>query len=298
MTPAPAPPRTKRAIPWYMNLAFGGVGAVTATVCVQPLDTARIRVQVDARGRSSWLAAAHQALRAEGVPGLYAGLSAGVLRQLFYGTTRFGAFQVFGDAAKRALGADRLSTGQSAACALAAGALAGVVGNPADVALTRMAADARAPPELRRGYRNGAHAVVRIAREEGVARGLMSGVAPNVARAVAVNVVMLTTYTATKDAVCRASGLDADGVLAQFLAGVVAGVNTAAAAGPVDNVKTRLQNARPGELDGAASAARAVWRERGLVGFWRGFWPFALKLAPHTTITMVCVEQCRAAYAA
>jgi len=284
-------------VPWYLNLLFGGVGAVTGTLCVQPLDTARIRVQVDARSGGSWLVAAANALRADGVRGLYAGASAGVLRQMCYGTTRFGAFQVFGDAVRRGTGSERLSTAQSAACALAAGALAGVVGNPPDVALTRMAADARAPAHLRRGYRDGLDAMARIAREEGFVSGLMSGVVANVARAVAVNVVMLTTYTATKDAVCRATGLDPDRVPAQFLAGAVAGVNTAACAGPVDNVKTRLQNARPGELAGGIpDAARAVWRDRGLAGFWRGFWPFALKLAPHTTITMVCVEQCRAAY--
>lgn len=284
-----------RTPPWYLNLAFAMTGSCFATACVHPFDTARVRAQVDPK-KQSWVAVSVQAYERGGVAALYTGVSAGLLRQFFYGTTRFGAYQIFSDLIKRANNTSSLSMVDAVMASSAAGFIAGIVGNPADVALVRMAADARAPPHLRRGYRNGFDAMARALREEGLVRGWYSGVGPNVIRGLQVNTVMMTSYTMTKDSVSRATGLP-DGLVLQFIAGNIAGFSTAALTTPIDVCKTQLQNARPEEnVTRLWHAAQLVWAKGGVAGFWRGFMPFWLKLAPHTTLTMMVVDQARAWY--
>ena len=49
-----------------------------------------------------------------------------------------------------------------------AGGLAAVVGNPAELSMVRMGADAKLPVELRRNYSNVVDCLVRVVQEEGV----------------------------------------------------------------------------------------------------------------------------------
>merc|ERR1712224_559936 len=71
-----------------------------------------------------------------------------------------------------------------------AGGIAAVIGNPADLALIRMQADAMLPEAERRGYRHVGHALSSIASNEG-AMGLFNGAGPTAARAMALNLGML-----------------------------------------------------------------------------------------------------------
>jgi len=72
---------------------FGGLAGVGATLCVHPLDVIRVQIQVDT-GKASLIGVTKRILAERGTPGLYAGLTAGIFRQLTYGLTRFGVFQV------------------------------------------------------------------------------------------------------------------------------------------------------------------------------------------------------------
>lgn len=186
-------------------------------------------------------------------------------------------------------------------CALAAGGLAGFVGNPADVALTRMAGDARLPVEQRRNYRNGADALVKIAHDEGLA-GLLRGVVPNVQRSLVVNGVMLATYSQTKDSLKPLLGIkDDNSIILQFIAGNFAGFLTAVCAVPADYIKTKIQYEQQLKVRGSDPAVsvsawrvtRALAAENGVRSLWTGFLPFFLKLSPHTTITFIVIEQGR-----
>ena len=76
---------------------------------------------------------------------------------------------------------------------LAAGGLAAVIGTPADLALVRMQADRTLPPEHKRNYKHVGDALMRIAKEEGVA-ALWIGCGPTVVRAMSINLGMLGPY--------------------------------------------------------------------------------------------------------
>lgn len=236
-----------------------------------------------------------QTSKQNGIKSLWKGLSAGLLRQAFYGTTRFGAFESFRDMAKAKSGRD-LQNYEKVSCALVAGGLAGFVGNPPDVALTRMASDDKLPVDKRRGYRNGVQAMGRIWKEEGFWKGLMCGVTTNVQRSIIVNGIMLGSYSVSKDWMQKQTGLGPTNPILLLLAGNVAGLATAMGAVPADMVKTRLQHALPGEYSGAVDVVRKTLAKRGVGGLWAGFIPTWVKLALHTSVSFSVIEKCREAY--
>lgn len=71
--------------------------------------------------------------RLAGIPSLWAGLTASVMRQASYSSARFGLYAIMADKAKQWSGGEKLSMTWTIACAGAAGGLAGVIGNPAEV---------------------------------------------------------------------------------------------------------------------------------------------------------------------
>lgn len=68
-----------------------------------------------------------------------------------------------------------------------AGALAGVIGNPAEVILVRMCADGAKPVGERMNYPDAARGLVRIAQEEGIGT-FGRGLAATIVRSVLMNV--------------------------------------------------------------------------------------------------------------
>lgn len=75
---------------------------------------------------------------------LYSGLTASLLRQLTYSTTRFGIYEV----ARREIKSDAFYA--KVGIASGAGLVGGVVGTPADMVNVRMQNDIKLPPEKRR----------------------------------------------------------------------------------------------------------------------------------------------------
>lgn len=79
------------------------------------------------------VAVARGILQEEGVLALYRGLSAGLLRQATYTTTRLGTFNSITESLK--IDGQPLPLWQKAAAGLAAGAFGAVIGSPADLTL-------------------------------------------------------------------------------------------------------------------------------------------------------------------
>ena len=71
------------------------------------------------------------------------------------------------------------------------------MGNPADLALVRMQADARLPEAERRNYGNVVNAFRRIVKDEGFF-ALWRGATPTVIRAIVLNLAMLSSYDEVK----------------------------------------------------------------------------------------------------
>ncbi|KAK5327656.1 hypothetical protein LTR20_002859 [Exophiala xenobiotica] len=128
----------------------------------------------------------------DGIPSLWWGISASILRQSTYSTARFGLYNYFAREARQWTGQQRLSSPMEIACAGAAGGLAGLIGNPTEVALVRMCADGAKSPAQRFGYAHAFDALLKIGRDEGV-RTFARGLGPNVVRSVIMNVSQIAT---------------------------------------------------------------------------------------------------------
>ncbi|KAJ3615552.1 hypothetical protein Zmor_016332 [Zophobas morio] len=129
-------------------------------------------------------------IKEEGIFSLYSGLTAGITRQIFYATSRFGLYEVFRDALSRYRDIDfvsRVMTG------VASGACAALISCPAEVALVRMSNDSSLPSGDQRKYRHIIDCATRIWREEGV-RTFWRGSLPFVNRAMVVGVCQVGTY--------------------------------------------------------------------------------------------------------
>jgi solute carrier family 25 oxoglutarate transporter 11 len=288
----------QKTIPNYIKFTFGGSAGMAATLFVQPLDLVKNRMQLAAtqQERASSFQVLRKIIVNEGVFALYTGLSAGLLRQATYTTTRLGVyswlFETFSDENK----APNFLT--KAALGMAAGMCGAFVGTPAEVSLIRMTADGRLPAAERRNYKNVFEALTRIIREEGILT-LWRGAIPTMGRAMVVNAAQLATYSQAKQILIN-TGFFHDGILLHFCASMISGLVTTAASMPVDIAKTRVQNMKTidgkPEYKGALDVLVKVVKNEGPFALWKGFTPYYFRLGPHTVLTFIFLEQMNGAY--
>lgn len=288
-------------MPKYVKFIFGGSAGMGATLFVQPLDLVKNRMQLSGEGgavreHKTSLHAIRSIIRNEGLSGLYTGLSAGLLRQATYTTTRLGVYTVLFETFSK----DGKPPGflMKAAIGMSAGAVGSFIGTPAEISLIRMTADGRLPVAERRGYKNVFNALYRITSEEGILT-LWRGCLPTVVRAMVVNAAQLASYSQAKQIVLS-TGYFKDNILLHFIASMISGLITTAASMPVDIAKTRIQNMKvidgKPEYRGALDVLGKVIRNEGFFSLWKGFTPYYARLGPHTVLTFIFLEQMNSAY--
>ncbi|KXX79971.1 Mitochondrial dicarboxylate transporter [Madurella mycetomatis] len=233
-----------------------------------------------------------------GVRGLYNGLSASLLRQITYSTTRFGVYEEL----KNRFTSKHPDpvTGKPkppsfpllVAMATTSGILGGIAGNPADVLNVRMQHDAALPPSQRRNYAHAIDGLVRMVREEGVV-SLFRGVGPNSARAAAMTASQLASYDVFKRTLLRLTPLQ-DNLATHFSASFLAGVVAATVTSPVDVIKTRIMSAAGNH--GVVALLRDIYAAEGLRWMFKGWVPSFLRLGPQTICTFLFLESHRKVY--
>lgn len=234
-------------------------------------------------------------LKNEGILAFYSGLSAGLLRQASYTTTRLGTFEWLSELISKDRQPNflmKLLIGSSAGC------VGAFVGTPAEVALIRMTADGRLPLAERRNYKNAFNALFRIAKEEGFL-ALWRGTVPTMGRAMVVNAAQLASYSQSKETLLN-TGYFEDNILLHFTSSMISGLVTTIASMPVDIAKTRIQNMKivdgKPEFKGAIDVIIQVCRNEGVFSLWKGFFPYYARLGPHTVLTFIFLEQIRNFY--
>ncbi|GAB4847227.1 Mitochondrial uncoupling protein 5 [Ancistrocladus abbreviatus] len=234
-------------------------------------------------------------LQQEGVAALFSGVSATILRQTLYSTTRMGLYDVmkkkWTDPNSGAFPLDR-----KIAAGLIAGAIGATVGNPADVAMVRMQADGRLPQAQRRNYKSVVDAIARMCKDEGVA-SLWRGSSLTVNRAMLVTASQLASYDQFKETILE-KGWMKDGLGTHVTASFAAGFVAAVASNPVDVIKTRVMNMKvaPGEAapyNGALDCAVKTIKAEGALALYKGFVPTISRQGPFTIVLFVTLEQVR-----
>lgn len=286
----------------------GGIASIIAGCSTHPLDLIKVRMQLQGESASSTIrpgsgsipkvgpiSVGVQIVKTNGFPGLFSGVSATMLRQTLYSTTRMGIYDIL-----KTKWTDPKSGNMPLLSKITAGLIAGgigaAVGNPADVAMVRMQADGRLPEAQRRNYKSVIDAIQRMSKQEGVT-SLWRGSSLTVNRAMIVTASQLATYDQIKESILS-NNVMKDGlgthVTSSFAAGFVASV----ASNPVDVIKTRVMNmkveaGKPPPYAGAIDCAMKTIRAEGPMALYKGFIPTISRQGPFTVVLFVTLEQVR-----
>ncbi|XP_022752787.1 mitochondrial uncoupling protein 5-like [Durio zibethinus] len=300
----------------FNGFVEGGIASVVAGCSTHPLDLIKVRMQLQGEtttfshhlrpttanslhlsppSRVGPISLALRIVNSEGLPALFYGVSATVLRQSLYSTTSMGLYDLF----KQRWTDPETKTmplTKKIAAGLIAGGIGAAVGNPADVAMVRIQADGRLPQAQRRNYKSVFDAITQISKQEGVA-SLWRGSSLTVNRAMIVTTSQLATYDQIKEAIIQ-KGVMEDGIWTHLAASFAAGVVAAIASNPVDVIKTRVMNMKveAGRLplyNGAVDCLMKTVRREGFRALYKGFLPTVSRQGPFTVVLFVTLEQVR-----
>jgi len=287
---------------WKASKPFvtGSMSGMFATCCIQPMDMIKVRIQLGAAegGSTSPFTIASTMIKEEGFMSLYSGLSAGLTRQVVYTGARLGLFDIFTEASKDKAYDSVPGFAKKSFCALGAGGIAAVLGNPADLALIRMQSDSMLPAAERRNYSGVGHALSSIASQEGPL-ALFKGAMPTATRAMALNFGMLAFNAQAKE-MLQGAGLPSG--VQVFGASAIAGFAASAFSLPFDFVKTQIQKMKPdpvtGEMPfkGPIDCAMKQVKMGGIFRLWAGFPTYYFRIAPHAMITLIAQDQVKAVW--
>ncbi|KAK4252009.1 mitochondrial carrier domain-containing protein [Corynascus novoguineensis] len=286
--------------PIHYPFWFGGSASSMAACVTHPLDLVKVRLQTRTGDMPKSMSGTFvHIIKHNGVRGLYNGLSASLLRQITYSTTRFGIYEEL----KTRFSSRKTDsvTGKPkppslptlVAMASASGFIGGIAGNAADVLNVRMQHDAALPPQQRRNYAHALDGLARMVREEGIA-SVFRGVWPNSARAAAMTASQLASYDVFKRTLLRLTPMQ-DNLATHFSASFLAGVVAATVTSPVDVIKTRVMSATGGD-HGVVRVLREVYAKEGMRWMFKGWVPSFLRLGPQTICTFLFLESHRKIY--
>lgn len=267
-------------------LAFGQTGTTTIHVGSTPVPQPRVGL----------ISVGVRLVQQEGVTALFSGISATVLRQTLYSTTRMGLYEVLKNKWTDREAGGTMPLVRKIEAGLIAGGVGAAIGNPADVAMVRMQADGRLPPAQQRNYKSVVDAITRMAKQEGVT-SLWRGSSLTVNRAMLVTASQLASYDQFKEMILE-KGVMRDGLGTHVTASFAAGFVAAVASNPVDVIKTRVMNmkveaGKEPPYAGALDCALKTVRAEGPLALYKGFIPTISRQGPFTVVLFVTLEQVR-----
>ncbi|XP_075045612.1 mitochondrial brown fat uncoupling protein 1 isoform X2 [Mixophyes fleayi] len=277
-----------------------GTAACIADLFTFPLDTAKVRLQIQGESAVSGAVSGIRykgvfgtistIVKTEGPKSLYNGLVAGLQRQMSFASIRIGLY----DTVKLLYtnGKEKAGIGSRILAGCTTGALAVTVAQPTDVIKVRFQAQVNLRGVKKR-YNGTLDAYKTIAKEEGM-KGLWKGTFPNVTRNAIVNCTELVTYDLIKEALLQYKLLT-DNLPCHFVSAFGAGFCTTVIASPVDVVKTRYMNSPPGQYKSAINCAWTMLTKEGPTAFYKGFVPSFLRLGSWNVVMFVSYEQLKRA---
>jgi len=274
----------KRLARWY----FGGLGSAGAACCTHPLDLLKVHLQTQQDGKVGVVSQTMKIIKGDGILALYNGLSASLVRQLTYSTTRFAIYEMAKQ--KVSPNGETVPFTQRLMMAAGAGACGGFVGTPGDMVNVRMQNDMKLPLDQRRNYKHAIDGMLRVAREEGLAK-LFNGANWATMRAVLMTIGQLCFYDQIKETLLNTPYFQ-DNLVLHFTSSLGAGAIATTMTQPLDVLKTRSMNAKPGEFKSSMDLFKFT-AKGGPMAFYKGYIPAFARLGPQTILTFVFFEQLR-----
>ncbi|XP_075980747.1 mitochondrial 2-oxoglutarate/malate carrier protein-like [Anticarsia gemmatalis] len=269
-------------IPKRAKVFIGTISGILATTLLHPLDVTKVRMQM--RPTVEGVSLMRCIIQREGYAALYAGIHAGIMRQICYTSTRIGSYYWLHDRHEKKHGSTP-SLVNNVRYGVYAGLLGAMVGCPVDIVLVRMMADG-ANVHTRR-YHGMIDAFRKITREDGI-RGLWHGVMFSMTRSVFFSVVQIGSYSQIHDMLAEKRPKAKDFRLHVYTS-LISSFITAVLSLPVDLVKTTYQAVTVHVHE--HTILRNVLRKHGLFGFWRAFLPYYCRLSSYTILAFYLTEE-------
>ncbi|KAK8000115.1 mitochondrial carrier [Apiospora arundinis] len=280
-------------------IAGGGAGMMEALAC-HPLDTIKVRMQLSRRARMpgapkrGFLRTGTEIVKRETPLGLYKGLGAvltGIIPKM---AIRFTSFEWY----KQQM-ADKKTGVISGQGTFVAGLAAGVteavaVVTPMEVIKIRLQAQhhSMADPLDIPKYRNAAHALYTVVKEEGIG-ALYRGVSLTALR----QGRQLHRLHLLQRSPARVATPVRGGNLPNYqttLIGLVSGAMGPLSNAPIDTIKTRLQKTPAEEgvsaMQRISKIAAEMFKQEGFHAFYKGITPRIMRVAPGQAVTFTVYE--------
>jgi len=238
-------------------------------------------------------------IRQNGFMSLYDGLATGVLRQVFYASSRLGLFESCRDKLHEIRGktdfAARVVVGG------ATGATAALISCPMEVATVRMSNDATLPIAERRNYTGVLDVVKRIYTEEG-AKAFYRGATPFSQRAALVGVFQVATLDQFKEFYAHYLDQKKNSISNVFCSAMTAGLIYSIVTMPLEASKNRMASQKVDPITGklpytsTLQLLRSVSANEGFVSLYNGFLPYYIRCGGHTVSMFIAVQMLRDYY--
>ncbi|KAG2447691.1 hypothetical protein HYH02_007151 [Chlamydomonas schloesseri] len=266
------------------------IAACTAEALTLPLDTAKVRLQLQAGGNKykGMLGTVATIAREEGPGALWKGIEPGLHRQCLFGGLRIGLYEPVRNlyVGKDFKGDPPLHL--KIAAGLTTGALGISIASPTDLVKVRMQSEGKLAAGVPKKYPSAFAAYGIIAREEGIL-GLWKGLGPNIARNAIINAAELASYDQIKQSLLG-MGMK-DNVGTHLAAGLGAGFFAVCIGSPVDVVKSRVMGDREGKFKGVIDCFVKTARNEGPLAFYKGFIPNFGRLGSWNVAMFLTLEQ-------
>ncbi|KAK6943063.1 Mitochondrial substrate/solute carrier [Dillenia turbinata] len=289
----------KSEISFGGTLACSSFAACFAEICTIPLDTAKVRLQLQKKAVEGdvalpkyrgLLGTVGTIAREEGLVSLWKGIVPGLHRQCLFGGLRIGLYEPVRNlyVGKDHVGDIPLT--KKILAALTTGAVGITIANPTDLVKVRLQAEGKLPPGVPRRYSGSLNAYSTIARQDGVA-ALWTGLGPNVARNAIINAAELASYDQVKQTILKIPGFT-DNVVTHLFAGLGAGFFAVCIGSPVDVVKSRMMGDSTAYKNTLDCFIKTLKNE-GPLAFYKGFIPNFGRLGSWNVIMFLTLEQAK-----
>ncbi|XP_015950341.1 mitochondrial uncoupling protein 1 isoform X1 [Arachis duranensis] len=279
------------------TFATSAFSACFAEACTIPLDTAKVRLQLQKQALGAnvvttpkykgMMGTVATIAREEGLAALWKGIVPGLHRQCLYGGLRIGLY----DPVKTLyVGKDHVGDvplPKKILAALTTGAVAIAVANPTDLVKVRLQAEGKLPPGVPRRYSGSLNAYSTIVKQEGIA-ALWTGLGPNIARNAIINAAELASYDQVKQTILKLPGFS-DNVVTHLLSGLGAGFFAVCIGSPVDVVKSRMMG--DSSYKSTLDCFLKTLKNDGPFAFYKGFIPNFGRLGSWNVIMFLTLEQ-------
>ncbi|XP_052082588.1 solute carrier family 25 member 35-like [Mytilus californianus] len=296
----------------HEEMLLGGLAAVGAGFFTNPLEVVKTRMQLQgelkARGhyavhyRNS-LHAVYTIFKSDGIIRLQSGLVPALWYQLFMNGMRLGSYQIMTNLGLLNGSDGKVSFLKSILGGASAGCVGAIVGSPFYMVKTQL--QSRSASSIAVGYQHRHGSMMEgftgILKEHGIG-GLWRGVTGAMLRVMIGSAAQLTTFSTAKEYILSLKVFSDTSILIPFCASIISGIVLTVFMTPPDVMCTRLYN-QGVDANGKGlyyknllDCGFKIMKKEGPWGFYKGWGPSFIRIAPHSVLSLMFWDQLRKTY--